>query len=150
GQDGQGDDAAQGLQGRGLHHRRLETARAPEPDRRGQGEADDAEAAADRHESESRSQVHRRRWACAAVQEGGAIMRRLIWVLGLMLCAAAPARAAGRDDAKRHFAAGEARFKAGDYRGAIAEFKAADAIVPSPILAYNEALCYDRLGDAEK
>jgi hypothetical protein len=79
-------------------------------------------------------------------------MRKLVWVwLGLMMVAAAPARAqqSARDDARRHFTAGEARFKSGDYRGAISEFKAADAIMPSPVLAYNEALCYDRLGDAE-
>jgi hypothetical protein len=49
--------------------------------------------------------------------------------------------------AKQHFAAGEARFKAGDYRGAITEFAAADALVPSPILSYNIGLCHERLGE---
>jgi tetratricopeptide (TPR) repeat protein len=49
--------------------------------------------------------------------------------------------------AKQHFSAGEARFKAGDYRAAIAEFGAADQLVPSPILSYNIGLCHERLGE---
>src|SRR5262244_243843 len=52
-----------------------------------------------------------------------------------------------RDEARAHFTIGESRFKAGDYRGAISEFRAADRLVPSPILTYNVALCYEKLGD---
>jgi tetratricopeptide (TPR) repeat protein len=70
--------------------------------------------------------------------------------LGLVF-AFGSARVARADDpkneAKQHFQIGESRFKAGDYPGAIAEFQAADALVPSPILSYNIALCYERLGD---
>ena len=51
--------------------------------------------------------------------------------------------------AKQHFSAGEARFKAGDYRAAITEFAAADSLVPSPILSYNIGLCHERLGEDE-
>jgi hypothetical protein len=64
--------------------------------------------------------------------------------------AALPARAAApaMDDARAHFAAGEGRFRAGDFRGAIEEFRIADRLVPSPFLTYNIALCNDRLGNA--
>jgi iron complex outermembrane receptor protein len=77
-------------------------------------------------------------------------MRKLVWVwLGLLLWAGSVRADGPRDEAKRHFAAGEARFRAGDFRGAIAEFQQADRLVPSPILAYNQALCHDRLGETE-
>ncbi len=76
---------------------------------------------------------------------------RLGWLLGIfvLLAATPPARAqAGdRERAKAHFAAGESRFKSGDYRGAIVEFTAADALVPSPILAFNIALAHEKLGE---
>src|SRR5262249_11045025 len=101
---------------------------------------------------ESGFEAPRRRWASAAVQIAGAPMRRWIGiVLGLMLCAAVAhaQQQPGRGQPKQPFATGEARFKAGAYRNAIAEFQAADALVPSPILAYNQALCYDRLGEVE-
>lgn len=64
--------------------------------------------------------------------------------------AAGSARAdEARDLAKQHFAAGESKFKAGDYRGAIVEFEAADALVPSPILSYNIGLAHEKLGEHE-
>jgi hypothetical protein len=69
-----------------------------------------------------------------------------------LLSVAGVARARAEDQkalAKQHFGAGEAKFKAGDYRGAIGEFQAADALVPSPILSYNIALCHERLGEDE-
>lgn len=72
-------------------------------------------------------------------------------LLGAWLCAAGPARAddAAREEAKRHFASGESLFKGGDYRAAILEFKAADALVPSPILSFNIGLCHEKLGEEE-
>lgn len=75
------------------------------------------------------------------------------WLLGIfILFAATPlafAQSGDRERAKAHFAAGESRFKAGDYRGAIVEFTAADALVPSPILAFNIALAHEKLGEDE-
>jgi len=66
----------------------------------------------------------------------------------LLLWAGGAAWAANpRDQAKKHYAAGDARWKAGDYRGAIVEFEAADALAPSPVLSYNVALCHDKLGN---
>ncbi|MBI4510611.1 MAG: hypothetical protein HY698_13340 [Deltaproteobacteria bacterium] len=57
--------------------------------------------------------------------------------------------AGAHEQAKRRYAAGEAFFKSGDFRGAIAEFEAADGLSPAPILSYNIALCYERIGDDE-
>jgi hypothetical protein len=76
--------------------------------------------------------------------------QRWIGVIVLGACLLA-ARVASADDpreaAKQHFAAGEAKYKGGDYPGAIAEFMAADALVPSPILSFNIALCHEKLGN---
>jgi iron complex outermembrane receptor protein len=65
----------------------------------------------------------------------------------LFLAGGAAWAANPRDQAKKHYSAGEARWKAGDYRGAIVEFEAADSLAPSPVLAYNIALCHDKLGN---
>jgi hypothetical protein len=51
------------------------------------------------------------------------------------------------DQARQHFKKGRELYDAGDYRGAIAEFAAADQIAPSPLLEYNIALCHERLGE---
>ncbi len=81
---------------------------------------------------------------------------RLGRVLGVVLvaCVVLVATTAGADDvrltAQRHFAAGDKLFRAGDYRGAIAEFEAADALLPSPILAFDLALCHEQLGEQER
>jgi len=48
--------------------------------------------------------------------------------------------------AKQHFEAGRAAYNVGNYPTAIREFKAAEALRPSPILAYNIGLANDRLG----
>ena len=76
--------------------------------------------------------------------------KALVLLVTFFLGAAAAAQTSPRDEARAHFAAGESRFKAGDYRGAITEFRAADRLVPSPILTYNVALCYDKLGDTRQ
>jgi len=48
--------------------------------------------------------------------------------------------------AKMHFEAGKNAYNAGDYVTAIREFKAAEALRPSPILAYNIGLANEKLG----
>jgi hypothetical protein len=56
-------------------------------------------------------------------------------------------QAGATDQARQHFARGKQLFATGDYRGAIAEFAAADKIAPSPLLEFNIALCHERLGE---
>jgi hypothetical protein len=48
--------------------------------------------------------------------------------------------------AKKHYAEGEKRYKAGDYAGALAEFKAADDIKSAPQSQRYIGLCQDGLG----
>src|SRR5256714_3280902 len=48
--------------------------------------------------------------------------------------------------AKQHFEAGKNAYNAGDYVTSIREFKAAEALRPSPILAYNIGLANEKLG----
>jgi tetratricopeptide (TPR) repeat protein len=48
--------------------------------------------------------------------------------------------------AKQHFEAGKNAYNAGDYPTAIREFKAAEALRPSPLLAYNIGLANEKLG----
>jgi tetratricopeptide (TPR) repeat protein len=63
---------------------------------------------------------------------------------------AAPATASSDDavmeQAKQHFEAGRNAYNAGDYILAIREFKAAEQLRPSPILAYNIGLANEKLG----
>jgi hypothetical protein len=49
-------------------------------------------------------------------------------------------------DAKKHYGDGDAKFKAGDYAGALVEFQAADGIKPTPQAARYIGLCQDNLG----
>jgi tetratricopeptide (TPR) repeat protein len=59
-----------------------------------------------------------------------------------------PAPATGDDglaQAKSHFEAGKNAYNAGDYQTAIREFKAAEALRPSPILDYNIGLASEKL-----
>jgi hypothetical protein len=50
------------------------------------------------------------------------------------------------NEAKQHFERGKELFKSGAYDQAIQEFRTADQIKPSPILAYNIGLSYENLG----
>jgi iron complex outermembrane receptor protein len=78
-------------------------------------------------------------------------MRVRVVVLLLLSLGTATAWAQdSREQAKRHFANGESLFRAGDYKSAIAEFKAADRLVTSPILAFNIGLCHEKLGEPEQ
>jgi len=49
------------------------------------------------------------------------------------------------NSAKVHFEAGKNAYNAGDYQNAIREFKAAEALRPSPILDYNIGLANEKL-----
>lgn len=77
-------------------------------------------------------------------------MRWLGFTIALFVClgTAYADEGGSREQARQYFLAGERHFKAGDYRTAIKDFQSADALVPSALLAYNEALCHDRLGDS--
>lgn len=55
-----------------------------------------------------------------------------------------------REQAKEHFKRGEASFRAGDFRAALASFVRAEALVPSPILTFNMGMCHERLGELEQ
>ncbi len=49
-------------------------------------------------------------------------------------------------EARKHYAEGEKKYKAGDYAGAYAEFQAADNIKPAPQTARYMGLCQDAVG----
>jgi tetratricopeptide (TPR) repeat protein len=57
-----------------------------------------------------------------------------------------PADDATMAQAKQHFETGRNAYNAGDYVTAIREFKQAEALRPSPILAYNIGLANEKLG----
>lgn len=71
----------------------------------------------------------------------------LALIFAAILGVPATADADARDDARAHYLAGEKLYASGDFRAAIAEFAKADALAPSPILEFNIALCYEKLGD---
>jgi tetratricopeptide (TPR) repeat protein len=78
----------------------------------------------------------------------------LLWPYASSLGAAEPAPAApappavndeALNQAKQHFEAGRNAYNAGDFVTAIREFKAAEALRPSPLLAYNIGLANEKL-----
>ncbi len=52
--------------------------------------------------------------------------------------------------AREYYAAGQQKFYQGDFQAAIQAFRAADRVVPSPILEFNIALSYERVGNTTK
>lgn len=64
----------------------------------------------------------------------------------LLLAVAAPARGDDHGDAAQHFKTGRELARAGDHRGAIAEFEAASRAVPVPNVLYNLAHEYGTFG----
>src|SRR5215475_5375102 len=58
-----------------------------------------------------------------------------------------PPDAAAVAEARKHFAAGEKLFDAGDLRGAVEELKEAYRLSKNPLLLYNIGVVYERLGD---
>jgi len=59
-----------------------------------------------------------------------------------------PPDAAALAEAKKHFAAGEKLFDAGDLRGAVEELKEAYRLSRNPVLLYNIGVVYDKLDHA--
>ncbi len=62
--------------------------------------------------------------------------------------AAAAAEKQKRDTARGHYEAGRTKLDAKDYAGALTEFQAANALIPSPQAQEKIALCYDGMNDA--
>jgi hypothetical protein len=80
------------------------------------------------------------------------IVHRLAALLAALAVALAPAmvRAQPAESvtaARQHFQSGKQLFDAGDYRGAIREFDAANRLAPAPLLLFNIGLAYERLGE---
>ncbi|HZJ63306.1 MAG TPA: tetratricopeptide repeat protein, partial [Kofleriaceae bacterium] len=75
------------------------------------------------------------------------LLRSLVVLFALSL--GARAYADDRAEARVHYQTGMKFYGAGDYRGAIREFSAAQQLAPADLNNYNLALCYDKLGDAE-
>lgn len=69
-------------------------------------------------------------------------------VVGLCLAVnALPARGESKQErARQHFIKAKAHYAAQRYRAAIGEFKRAGRVLPSPLLDYNIAKCYEGLG----
>ena len=71
------------------------------------------------------------------------------FLVALALACAAPAWAQGSDEtrrAKEYFLKGKKAYEQGLYEEAMKNFKLARAVRPSPILEYNIARCFDKLG----
>jgi hypothetical protein len=74
---------------------------------------------------------------------------RVVWLMVIaVMSVAAPAVAeqGGRDAARRHYAEGQALFRARSYDAALAEFRAANDLAPHPITIKAQAECLERLG----
>ena len=79
-----------------------------------------------------------------------AVLAASVAVAAALIIAPAAARAqqaGATNQARQHFTRGKELFASGEYRGAIAEFAAADKLAPSPLLEFNIALCHERLGE---
>jgi tetratricopeptide (TPR) repeat protein len=80
------------------------------------------------------------------------IVHRLAALVAALAVALAPAvvyaqPAESVTAARQHFQSGKQLFDAGDYRGAIREFEAANKLAPAPLLLFNIGLAYERLGE---
>src|SRR5215470_5421804 len=79
-------------------------------------------------------------------------LRRSLLLTALLVSVSAgadnrPPDAAALAEAKKHFAAGEKLFGAGDLRGAVEELKEAYRLSRNPLLLYNIGVVYDKLDD---
>lgn len=80
-------------------------------------------------------------------------MRRSLWFLLCLLVGAPVARAQTSADTnervKEIFERGQVAYENRQYELAASEFRAAFALKPAAALIYNEAVCYEKLGDRE-
>ena len=76
------------------------------------------------------------------------VIRYIVLLLALVFSTSTVA-ADSRAEAKARYQAGVKAYNAGDYRGAIKEFQAAQELFPADLNNYNLALCYDKLGEPE-
>src|SRR5512146_2346747 len=75
----------------------------------------------------------------------------IVTAVVFFLTAVAPLESWGQADpkkeqAKQFFETGKRFYEMQNWRAAIDQFKQAAAILPSPILDYNIAICYEKLG----
>jgi hypothetical protein len=56
-----------------------------------------------------------------------------------------PVTAAAKAEARRDYKSAEAKFAIGDYKGALRQYEAAEAVVPVPQTKYKIAVCHDKL-----
>ncbi len=78
-----------------------------------------------------------------------ALQRLFVVVVMFVGFASQQAHADERADARTHYMAGVKAYNGADYRAAIKEFQAAQALAPADLNNYNLALCYDKLGEAD-
>ena len=76
--------------------------------------------------------------------------KRLLFVFLVFVALPAYAQDDPRAQAHDRYRAGEMKFRAADYRGAIEEFRAADRLMPAPMNSYNIGLAHERLGENDK
>src|SRR5678810_790405 len=81
-------------------------------------------------------------------------MRRSLWFVVCLLVGAPFARAETPADVnervKEIFERGQTAYERKQYEVAASEFRAAFALKPAAALIYNEAVCYDKLGDRQR
>ncbi len=68
-------------------------------------------------------------------------------LMGTSLALFANLALAQADPAADHYKAGVTHFHAGQFAEAIQEFRAADAIRPSPVLSFDIAQCFEKMAD---
>lgn len=76
--------------------------------------------------------------------------RGLLFGLLLVLLAATPAGADGKQAAREAFQAGVKAFQAGDFKTSLAKFQEADALSHSPAITYNVARTFEKLDSPQE
>ncbi len=90
-----------------------------------------------------RTKAARRRWL-------GAWMVCLTWALSLPAIAEKAVPSTRRQRARTLFVEAKAHYAQAEYPAAIAAFKAAGKLRPSPLLDFNIARCHERMGQARQ
>ena len=89
--------------------------------------------------------VPRARFALPCMPRASALLVALT-----IMSSSTTAEADHKAAARARFEAGKKAYEAGEYRAAIAAFKAAMKLHPSPLLVYNIARCHEKLGEWEE